>query len=344
MTSKSKMGNPTEITGEQISQVENRSLRIGCYIYLVMGIAGLLTWQLSGSGAPKLDGIVCLVSLATGLVASWVGAQALRKPTEEYPYGRFANESIYIMFRGLMLLGIVVLTLVGSVGTMIAYFVTREGVMVDFKVLVIYSVLMVIPCIGLHQIHKKNNRKIGNKSEVLKVEDTAAVLSAILSGAIGVAFVIFGLIPDGTWITSDTFNIKFIADSIVVLILCILILSTPWTMFKTEIQRIVGKRVDRDIEDEIRSALQSRLEERGLTDQYQINDVYAIRLGKNVMVDVRLAYAGNKPVAELDALRARLQEGLKELFESVHSYLGFSGLRIHEAGQPADPDAPAPST
>lgn len=81
MTSKSKKGNPTEITGEQISQVENRSLRIGCYIYLVMGIAGLLTWQLLGSEAPKLDGIVCLVSLATGLVASWVGAQALRKPT-----------------------------------------------------------------------------------------------------------------------------------------------------------------------------------------------------------------------------------------------------------------------
>jgi hypothetical protein len=58
-----------------------------------MGIAELLTWQLSGSEAPKLDGIVCLVSLATGLVASWVGAQALRKPTEEYPYGRFTNES-----------------------------------------------------------------------------------------------------------------------------------------------------------------------------------------------------------------------------------------------------------
>lgn len=305
MTSKSKMGNPTKITGEQISQVENRSLRIGCYIYLVMGIAGLLTWQLSGSEAPKLDGTVCLVSLATGLLASWVGAQALRKPTEEYPYGRFANESIYIMFRALMLLGIVVLALVGSVGTMIAYFVTREGVMVGFKILIVYSVLMVIPCIGMSQIHKKNNRKIGNKSEVLKVEDTAAVLSAILSGAIGVAFAIFGLIPDGTWITSDTFNIKFIADSIVVLILCILTLSTPWIMFKTEIQRIVGK---------------------------------------NVAVDVRLAYAGNKPVAELDTLRTELQEGLKELFESVHSYLIFSGLRVHEAGQPADPDAPAPST
>ncbi|RCV65340.1 putative Co/Zn/Cd cation transporter, cation efflux family [Methanophagales archaeon] len=270
-----------------------------------MGIAGLLTWQLSGSEAPKLDGTVCLVSLATGLLASWVGAQALRKPTEEYPYGRFANESIYIMFRALMLLGIVVLALVGSVGTMIAYFVTREGVMVGFKILIVYSVLMVIPCIGMSQIHKKNNRKIGNKSEVLKVEDTAAVLSAILSGAIGVAFAIFGLIPDGTWITSDTFNIKFIADSIVVLILCILTLSTPWIMFKTEIQRIVGK---------------------------------------NVAVDVRLAYAGNKPVAELDTLRTELQEGLKELFESVHSYLIFSGLRVHEAGQPADPDAPAPST
>lgn len=65
------------------------------------------------------------------------------------------------------------------------------------------------------------------------------------------ASLLVAVIPEGTAVTSADFNIRAIADSVIVLIVCAVLFREPLHDVRTEFGRLAGKRSDPDLDEDI---------------------------------------------------------------------------------------------
>ena len=186
-------------------------------------------------------------------------------------------------------------------------------------------------CFGLKWNHEHNNRSVDGASALLRVEATAAKMEAFISGGICASLILVAVIPEGTLLTSATFNIKDIADSIIVLILCVLLLGEPVRQIRLEFGRLSGRRADPALDAAVRAAIAAVSEEHAdeLDHELTLVDALAISRGKTIEVDLRVAYTGTMSVAEQDELRAYTFTELRNRIGPIRLTLVFSELPIH---------------
>ncbi len=139
-------------------------------------------------------------------------------------------------------------------------------------------------------------------------------MASFISAGICASLVIVAIIPDGTVVTSDRFDIKDIADSIIVLILCAVLVADPVREIRLEFGRLSGRRSDPDLDAAVRAAIEAVSDEhRGELDHdLTLIDALAISRGKTTEVDLRVSYTGAMSVAEQDLLRARTLDELTD--------------------------------
>lgn len=142
---------------------------------------------------------------------------------------------------------------------------------------------------------------------------------------------IVAVIPDGTVITSDRFDIKDIADSIIVLILCAVLVADPVREIRLEFGRLSGRRSDPDLDAAVRAAIKAVSNEHRdeLDHELTLVDALAISRGKTTEVDLRVSYTGTMSVAEQDVLRARTRDELTTRIGPIRLTLVFSDYPIH---------------
>jgi predicted Co/Zn/Cd cation transporter (cation efflux family) len=102
-------------------QIEIRSLRIGIYASACMAVAGICVHVLSGSYALLLDGLYSAVMVGSGLVASRISRNVVRPPDRAYPYGYDGQEALYVLFRSLVLIGVLSFAAISGLCTLIDY-------------------------------------------------------------------------------------------------------------------------------------------------------------------------------------------------------------------------------
>ena len=139
------------------------------------------------------------------------------------------------------------------------------------------------------------------------------------------------VLPEGTVLTSSTFNIKDIADSIIVLVLCLLLVGEPISEVRREFGRLSGRRADPELDEAVRDAIAAVAEEHGedLDHELSLVDACAISRGKTVQIDLRVAFSGAMTVAEQDDIRARTYEELRNRIGPLRLTLVFSEFPIH---------------
>jgi len=139
------------------------------------------------------------------------------------------------------------------------------------------------------------------------------------------------VIPEGTVVTSNSFNIKDIADSIIVLILCALLVGEPVRQIHLEFGRLSGRRSDPALDATVRAAIAAvQAEHRDELDhELSLIDALAISRGKIIEVDLRVSYTGTMSVVEQDELRAHTFEELRDRIGPLRLTLVFSDLPIH---------------
>lgn len=247
------------------------------------------------------------------------------------PYGRLALENLYALFRSLMILGVVIVGLVTNAVKVIDYLVTGEGSEPEFGVAAVYTAVCVLICLALKWNHERHNRAVGGASALLRVEATAAKMEAIISGGICASLVVVTVIPEGTVVTSADFNIKDIADSIIVLILCVLLIGEPVRQIRLEFGRLSGRRADPDLDAAVRDAVSAvdAAHAHELDHELTLVDALAISRGKTIEIDLRVSYAGTMSVAEQDELRAHTYQELRDRIGPLRLTLVFSDLPIH---------------
>ena len=314
-----------------VLRAERRSLYTYMFTMLGLAVLGFAVYGVTRVSATQLDGVISLINAAAAFIAARLAVTASRPADVESPYGRLALENLYALFRSLMILGVVVVGLVTNLAKVIEYLITRRGSEPDFGLAAVYTAVCVLICLGLKWNHERNNRSVNGASALLKVEATAAKMEAFISGGICASLILVAVVPEGTFLTSDRFNIKDIADSIIVLILCVLLIGEPIRQIRLEFGRLSGRRADPALDEAVRAAIAAVSEEHGgeLAHELTLVDALAIARGKAIEVDLRVAYTGTMSVEEQDELRAHTYTELRNRIGPLRLTLVFSKFPIH---------------
>ena len=94
-------------TPAEARRIEQRSLRFGVGANAVMALAGFSAHVLTGSSALLLDGLYSGVLVGSSLIASRISMNVVRPPDRAWPYGYEGQEALYVLFRSLVLLGVI---------------------------------------------------------------------------------------------------------------------------------------------------------------------------------------------------------------------------------------------
>lgn len=314
-----------------VLRAERRSLYTYMFTMLGLAVLGFVVYGVTRVSATQLDGVISLINAAAAFIAARLAVTASRPADVESPYGRLALENLYALFRSLMILGVVVVGLVTNLAKVIEYLITRRGSEPDFGLAAVYTAVCVLICLGLKWNHERNNRSVNGASALLKVEATAAKMEAFISGGICASLILVAVVPEGTFLTSDRFNIKDIADSIIVLILCVLLIGEPIRQIRLEFGRLSGRRADPTLDEAVRAAIAAVSAEHGgeLAHELTLVDALAIARGKAIEVDLRVAYTGTMSVEEQDELRAHTYTELRNRIGPLRLTLVFSKFPIH---------------
>lgn len=303
---------------------------------LVLAVAGFVAYGISGVAATQLDGVISLINFGAALIASKLAVTAGVAPTREHPYGRLALENLYVLFRSLMLLGVIVVAVITNAVKIIDYLATRQAEEPHFGIAAIYTAFAAAVCMGLVLYHRGNNKTIADSSKLLKVESQASMIEGMVSLAICASLILVAVIPEGTAVTSADFNIKAIADSIIVLTVCAVLFREPLHDVRTEFGRLAGKRSDPDLDEDIKTAVDSLIEAHSAVDDFgfRLVDMLSVRRGKSSEVDLRISYNGAMTVAQQDTIRLETARALEDLIGPVRVHVVFTEMPIHEsAGQ-----------
>lgn len=314
-----------------VLQAERRSLYAYMYTMLFLAVLGFAVYAITRVSATQLDGVISLINAAAAFIAARLAVTASKPADVDSPYGRLALENLYALFRSLMIMGVVIVGVVTNSIKVIDYLITREGSEPEFGVAAVYTAVCVLICFGLKWNHERNNRSVNGASSLLKVEATAAKMEAFISGGICASLLLVAVLPEGTFLTSATFDIKDIADSIIVLILCALLVGDPIRQIRLEFGRLSGRRADPELDDAVRAAIAAVSEEHAheLSHELTLVDSLAISRGKATEVDLRVSYTGTMTVDDQDALRARTYEELTNRIGPLRLTLVFSKFPIH---------------
>jgi predicted Co/Zn/Cd cation transporter (cation efflux family) len=321
----------TDAAEAMVLRAERRSL----YTYMVtmigLAVLGFAVYAITRVSATQLDGVISLINAGAAFIAARLAVTSSKQPDAESPYGRLALENLYALFRSLMILGVVIVGIVTNSIKVIDYAITREGSEPEFGLAAVYTAACVLICVGLKWNHERNNRSVNGASALLRVEATAAKMEALISGGICASLIVVAVLPEGTFLTSASFNIKDIADSIIVLILCALLVGEPIRQIRLEFGRLSGRRADPALDAAVRAAITAVSEEHAdeLDHELTLVDVLAISRGKATEVDLRVSYTGAMTVEEQDHLRAHTFEELRARIGPIRLTLVFSKFPIH---------------
>ena len=314
-----------------VLRAEQRSLYTHMYTMLFLALLGFAVYAITRVSATQLDGVISLINAAAAFIAAKLAFTSSQPADVDNPHGRLALENLYALFRSLMILGVVVVAVVTNTSKVIDYLITRKGSEPEFGLAAGYTAVVALICLGLKWNHERNNRSVNGASSLLKVEATATKMEALISAGICASLVLVAVIPDGTFLTSEQFNIKDIADSIIVLILCALLVGEPIHQIRLEFGRLSGQRADPALDIAVREAIAAVAAEHAgeLDHELTLVDSLAISRGKATEIDLRVSYTGTMSVAEQDTLRANTFEELRRRVGPLRLTLVFSDYPIH---------------
>lgn len=291
---------------------ETRSLSVGKWANLLMAGAGIVAAYASHSDALLVDGLYSGVNFVSAIIAGRVSMSIVKPADRRFPFGYDAYEALYVKYRSLVLLGIMAFAAFGSVSKIIAY---ANGQPIPDLVLgpiLVYTLLMVAVCFGLAWWHHHNWQRSGRRSELLQIESRAATVDGVISAAAG------GGLLSASLLTGTVLAVIVpIADSIIVLVICVLIVGQPARTFLDSLREVAGGSADPKTSQEVRRQIEALLADRPFT----FLDVAVTKLGRGHFV---VAYVKpDNPVSgeQADALRQQIEDDCIKLLPGTKAEL-----------------------
>ena len=284
--------------------IERGSLKIGVYASALMAVAGVCVHLISGSYALLLDGLYSAVMVGSGLVAARISRNVVRPPDRAYPYGYDGQEALYVLFRSLLLMGVLSFAAISALSTVIDYAYGEAVSSVRLGPVAWYSIAMVATCWGLAWRHHHDWCRTGRHSQILLTEAKAARLDGLISGMTGLALLGAPLLK-GTVLSA----LIPVTDSLLVLVVSLLVLREPLQGFLTALGQAAGASAETDLIRSTRLALEDLLA--GLS--CWLLDLTVYQVGRTAFVVVYLNPSRPMDGGAIDLIRDRIQERCQSL-------------------------------
>lgn len=216
---------------------ENRALLIGAAANIFMAAIAWITFYYSNSEAILLDGNYSFIMFIGVLVALKIVAVRAHK-TKTFPLGKFFYESLYGFIKGLMILGVLIMSVATAIIRIVMYFTgASENIpMLIPEPILYYALVCAVICYSVSFFYFQQNRIIGNTSILLKTEQKATFVDGTLSLGIGLG--VFFLSQGGAG--SGGGFIPYLADSFFVLILATMLIKEPLTIIRESVIELAG--------------------------------------------------------------------------------------------------------
>ena len=286
--------------------IERRSLKIGVVASTLCALAGVGVHVISGSYALLLDGLYSAVMVGSGLVATRISRNVVRPPDRAYPYGYDGQEALYVLFRSLLLMGVLWFAAISALSTVVDYALGETITPVRLGPVAWYSIAMVATCWGLAWRHHRDWQTTGCQSQILLTEAKAARLDGLISGLSGLELLCAPLLK-GTVLSL----LNPIMDSLLVLVVSLVVLREPLQGFLTALGQAAGASAESDLIQSTRLALEDLLA--GLS--CWLLDLTVYQVGRTAFVVVYLNPSQPMDGGAIDVIRDRIQERCQALLD-----------------------------
>ena len=275
-------------------RIEQRSLRFGIGANAVMTLAGFVAHVLTGSSALLLDGLYSAVLVGSSLIASRISRNVVRPPDRAWPYGYEGQEALYVLFRSLVLLGVIGFGLSSSCGTLIDWWRGAEIPPLTLEPVAAYTVAVTGLCWLLSWRHFRDWRRTGRISLLLLTEARKARIDGLITASTGLALLATPLLQ-----TTLLAPLAPITDALLVLAVSGVLLREPLQALRDALSQAAGKAADPGVLQRTRQVLMQELS--GLS--LQMMDFTVQQLGRTAFVVVYINPLEPLDSATVDGLR-----------------------------------------
>lgn len=289
--------------------LEAKTLRVGAFINLLMAIGGWVAYSYTSSEALLLDGNFSFIAVLVTVAAEFI-SRAKHRRTTTFPFGSYAYEAFFVLFKGFLILGVIIAALFQNTIKVIDFIGGAPIQLVQTGVLVYYIVLMASLSFGMSFYAQNQRSKITGGSELLKVEIESLRLDGFLSLFSGGALILFSFIPQG----SPLDFLLYTGDALVVLILCLAMIKTPFLIIKDAFIELGGgvlqNKLNRNLIEETVNGL--------LPEEFIKNECFITKMGSNYLVLVYVSYSNTQiDMNALSHARKSITVALEGKYEAV---------------------------
>jgi len=302
---------------------ENRALQLGTLGNSLGAVAALVFYLRSGSDALLLDGLYTAVMAGASVIAGQVNRSALQRRSRAYPFGASGQEPLYVLFRTLVLLGIIAFAMASAAGKILTF--VQGGVIPAVRLdgLGWYFSAMVLLNLLLWRVFARSWSNGGGNNDMLRGMAISARFDALISAGTGIA-----LVGSPSLLATPLAPLMPIADALLVLVLSLALVGEPIGILQGAVAEAAGssRSIPPALHSRCSAAVAAALAERGCT----MLELAMIRLGRTVTAVAYVEPASAITASQTDGLRLTMQAELVQTIQgpvlcevistSVHPY------------------------
>ena len=229
-------------------RMERISIIITIVASTTFGLLGVVISLASSSGAVFLDGLFSLIFAMVGVLTLYVSGLVQRPRDDQYPFGYATFEPMLNLFKGIL----IALALVFAVWSAVTA-LASGGTEVAAVGGIIYAVIAVIGgglmALALHFLAKRS------KSPIVEVDARNAIVDTMISGAVGVAFVITLLLQNSRWSAAARY-----ADPVIMLAIVAIAAPQPIKTIRANWRQLLGRAPDQAVRQRVSTLIGEVLE------------------------------------------------------------------------------------
>ena len=289
---------------------ETRALRLGTLANASGALAALVFYLRSGSDALLLDGLYTAVMAGASVIAGKVNRAALQPRSRAYPFGASGQEPLYVLFRTLVLLGIIAFAMVSAAGKVLTHLQGGSVPPVSLDGLGWYFSAMVLLNLWLWRVFVGSFKRSGGNNSMLFGMAISARFDALISAGTGMA-----LLGSPLLLGTSLAPLVPIADALLVLVLSVALLGEPIAILRDAVAEAAGS--SRSIADETQNRCCLAIAPALQQNHCELLELAMIRLGRTFTAVAYVEPASAMTAGQLDALRLLVEQELVQILKST---------------------------
>lgn len=298
---------------------ERKALVIGLIINAFSALVGVVFFFWSRAQAIFLDAFISFILFASTLISLFVSNSIHKEADSSYPLGRWAIENLFMIFRSILMLFIIIFSLLNSVSTIVSVATSSpiNEINISLVNMSIYAILMVGSCFLISIVYYIYNSKIEGGSEIIKLEIKASLYDGLVSLFATSSLLLFTSI--------DFLNpLKDYIDSIVTIILSIIYSISPIKEIAYQIKVLTDKRRESEEEQMILNKLNKQFPD------FKYYDIYYSYSDHEGAIYVCLYPKKGMKSEELHLRFIEIEEYLYKEYKDPKVILVLSKTKLHK--------------